>query len=165
LTHQVLAIDPALTARDKSDFTAMVVVGYSASERRAVIRHVRAVRVAPGEALRALVLRILEQYPDVVGILIETNNGGDAWKAILHHMPVPVRTVFSKAAKEVRAADLLALYQKGHVLHETRLTALESQMFSFPKGANDDLIDAAGSGIAVFLGRKRKAGAATAGYV
>jgi hypothetical protein len=46
---------------------------------------------------------------------------------------------------------------------------LEAQMVSFPKGANDDLVDAAGAGCAVFLSKflkqPKKAGVRAAAYV
>jgi phage terminase large subunit-like protein len=165
LTHQLLSIDPAVTSSSRSDFTALAVIGYSAVEKIAVVRHVRAVKVPPGEQLRSLVLRILDGYPDIAGIMIESNQGGDTWKAILHHMPVPVKTVHQRAPKEVRAADLLAHYQRGRVFHEQALPAAEGQMVSFPKGANDDLVDAIGAGVQVFLGKKKTAGVKSAAYV
>lgn len=160
LTHQLLSIDPAVTAKKRSDFTALSVIGYSASEKRCVVRFARAVRIQPGEPLRQLVLRILEQFPDIRGLLIETNQGGDAWRAILHGLPVPIKTVHQSEPKEVRAARLLNFYQRKRgglplVMHEQRLPAAEEQMVGFPKAPNDDLVDCIGSGVDVWL---RKAG-------
>lgn len=165
LTHALLSIDPAVTSTSRSDYTALAVIGYSAIEKIAVVRHVRAVRIPPGEQLRSLILRILEQFPDIAGVLIEDNQGKDLWKLVLHHMPVPVKTVHQSAPKQVRAADLLAHYQKHRVVHEQSMPVLEGQMVSFPKGANDDLVDAVGAGVAVFLGKKRKPGTGSLPYV
>jgi len=165
LTHQLLSIDPAVSSGPKADFTALAVVGFCKPQGVAVIRHVRAVRIPPGEELRALVLRIIDAYPEIVGILVESNQGGEVWRAILHHMPVEVKTIHQHEPKEVRAARLLNHYQMRRVVHEKPLPALEEQCISFPKGANDDVVDAVGAGVQVFLGKKSTAGVKTAAYV
>lgn len=169
LTAQLLSIDPAVTDRSKSDFTGLAVIGYSAPLQRCVVRYARAVKIPPGEQLRQLVLAILDEFPHTQGVLVEINQGGSVWDAILHDLPVKLKTVHQSAPKESRAADLLTHYQRGRVYHEQPLAALESQMVSFPKGANDDLVDAVGSGVAVFLDKllrpKKTAGARVASYV
>jgi phage terminase large subunit-like protein len=165
LTHQLLSIDPAVTAKKSSDATALAVIGYSKTQGKAVVRHARAVRVPPGEELRALVLRIIDDYPDITGVLIESNQGGDVWRAILHHLPVSLKTVHQHEPKEVRAARLLNHYQHKRVLHEQALPEVEGQMVVFPRGANDDLIDAVGAGVQVFLGKKKTSSARSVSYV
>jgi phage terminase large subunit-like protein len=165
LTHQLLSIDPAVTSKRKSDFTALAVVGFSKPLKRAVVRWGRTVKMPPGEQLRDLVLRTLETWPDIVGVVVESNQGGDTWRAILHDLPVTLRTVHQSEPKEVRAARLLNHYQRRRVVHEQRLHAVEEQMVAFPKGPNDDLVDAVGTGVAVFLGKKQTASIHTASYV
>jgi phage terminase large subunit-like protein len=165
LTHQLLSIDPAVTSKKKSDFTALAVVGFSKPSRVAVVRWGRTFKVQPGEQLRALVLRTLETWPDVVGVLVESNQGGDAWRAILHDLPVPLTTVHQSEPKEVRAARLLNHYQRRRCIHEQRLPAVEEQCVAFPKGPNDDLVDAVGSGVSVFLGRKQTTQIRSASYM
>lgn len=165
LTGQLLSIDPAVTSKGSSDFTGLAVIAYSKPAGQALVRHVRAVKVPPGEELRSLVLRIIDAYPETTGILIESNQGGQVWRAILHHMPIPVKTIHQHEPKEVRAARLLNHYQMGRVLHEKPLPALEEQCISFPKGANDDLVDATGAGVQVFLGKRKTASASSAAYV
>jgi phage terminase large subunit-like protein len=172
LTHQLLSIDPAVTAKEKSDFTALAVIGYSASERRCVVRHAAALKVQPGEALRQRVIAVLEEFEDIRLVVIETDQGGDAWLAILHDLPVKIVTVSQSEPKEVRAARLLMWYQrqvngKRRVVHEHKLPQAEAQLTSFPKGRNDDLVDAIGTGVDQFFRqRKKKAGGSTsrAGY-
>lgn len=165
LTHQLLSIDPAVTSKKKSDYTALAVIGYSKPRRECVVRWGRAIRIPPGNELRALVLRTLESFPDVAGVVVETNQGGDTWKAILHGLPVSIRTVHQHEPKEVRAARLLNHYQRRRVVHEHPLPAVEEQMIAFPKGQNDDLVDAVGTGVAVFMGHKRVASVSSASYV
>jgi predicted phage terminase large subunit-like protein len=102
-----------------------------------------------------------------MGELIETNQGGDAWKTILHDLPVKLHTVHQTASKELRAEYLLNHYQFGRVVHEKRLPQLEEQMVAFPKGANDDAIDAVGTAVEALRPRpKKKPGAVrTASYM
>ncbi|AXB47302.1 hypothetical protein [Amycolatopsis albispora] len=157
ITHQLLTIDPAVTTKEKSDFTALAVIGATAkgSRRQCVVRDAWQVKIPPGEKLRARVLVILEQFPDIAGVVVETNQGGDTWLAILHGLPVPVRTVHQDEPKEVRAGSLLAKYQRGRVVHEKRIPVLEAQMVRFPLG-HDDLVDAVGTGVQVFLKDDKK---------
>lgn len=154
LVGHLLSIDPAVTTKAKSDFTALAVIG-STSGRHApricVVRDAWQVKIPPGEKLRARVLRILDAYPEILGVVVETNQGGDTWKAILHTLPVPIRTVHQSIPKEVRAGSLLARYQRGRVFHAKRIPQLESQMVKFPLGEHDDLIDAVGTGVEVYL--------------
>lgn len=174
LTAQVISIDPAVTDKGTSDFTALAVLGYSAHHRRVVVRDAWARRVPPGANLRAWVLAVLEQYPETRGVLVETNQGGDTWKAILHDLPVRLRTIHQKEPKEVRAARLLNWYQTRprtrdggtegglsglpFVVHEKQLPAVEEQMVGFPNAAHDDLVDCIGTGSDVFLRAKKRAG-------
>jgi predicted phage terminase large subunit-like protein len=147
----VLSIDPAVTTTEKSDFTGLAVVAYSAVEKRCVVRDAWELRIQPGKALRDRVIQILDAYPDTAAVLVETNQGGDVWRAILHNLPVPIHTVHQKTRKEIRASDLLTHYQRGRVVHEKTLHAAEAQMVSFPKAPHDDLIDAIGSGVHAIL--------------
>lgn len=158
LTRSILSIDPAITSTERSDYTALAVVSFSASEGKCLVRDAWQLRIQPGAPLRDRVVRILDAYPEITGVLVETNQGGDAWKAILHDLPVQIVTVHQKEPKPVRAARLLSHYQRHRVLHEKRIRALEEQMVGFPKTAHDDLIDAVGQGVAVFLKTKPKAG-------
>lgn len=161
ITRQLLSIDPAVTSTNKSDYTALAVVGYSALEKRCVVRDAWQLRIQPGEPLRQRVLQILDSYPDTMGVLIETNQGGDTWNAILHHLPVKIYPVHPGVAKEVRAAHLLNHYQRGRVVHEKQLPAAEMQMVSFPKAPHDDLVDAIGHGVAALMPNLKKRPPAT----
>jgi phage terminase large subunit-like protein len=165
LTGQLLSIDPAVTSKKKSDFTALAVVGFSAVKQQCVIRYARTFKVQPGEQLREIVLRTLEAFPETVGVVVESNQGGDTWRAILKDLPVKLSTVHQSIPKEIRAADLLNLYQRGRVFHEQRLPAAEEQMVSFPKGPNDDLVDAIGTGVAKFMGKKRTVSVTNVNYL
>jgi predicted phage terminase large subunit-like protein len=166
LSSQVLSIDPAVTSKEKSDYTALAVVGYSRVQDVAVVRAVWNLKIPPGTQLRDRVLAILDLYPETMGVIVETNQGGDAWKAILNDLPVRLRTVHQSAAKELRAERLLNHYQYHRVVHERRLPALEEQMVAFPRGAHDDLLDAVGTAVeALRPAPKRRGVVRTATYV
>ncbi|GAA4992591.1 hypothetical protein WHI96_08000 [Pseudonocardia tropica] len=164
-THHLLSIDPAVTTKEKSDYTAIALLSYYPPERLVVVRDAWNLKVAPGEPLRARVSAIREQYPEIRHVLVEANQAGEAWKQILKDLPVRVRTVHQREAKEVRAARLLNHYQAGRVRHAKPLPELEGQLVSFPKGAHDDLVDAVGQGAEVFLSRKKRSGVQTKSYI
>ncbi|WUH94573.1 hypothetical protein OG900_33455 [Streptomyces sp. NBC_00433] len=156
VTHMMLSIDPATTAKRTSDYTGLAVVSWSTRLRRCTVHAVTAVRVQPGPLLRDLVLAFLDEFPQIGLILIEVNQGGDTWKAILHDMPVKVKTVAQVENKFVRAEGVLNHYQRGRVIHARRLPEVEQQMCTFPKGPNDDMVDAVGSAVRRFIPPAKK---------
>lgn len=156
----IISIDGAVTAKLESDYTGIAVVGYSGVRRtrsgkqppKCVVKYARAVKLK-GEPLRRLVISLLDSFPEVRGILVETNQGGDMWFDTLHGLPVKIYAVHNKEKKESRAGRLLNLYQMSptRVLHIKQIPPLEEQMINFPNGANDDLVDAVGNAVLKFL--------------
>lgn len=156
----ILSIDGAVTTKKESDYTGLAVVGFSPAKRarsgkqpaKCVVKYARAVKMK-GEPLRKLVLNILESFPEIRAILVETNQGGDMWFDILHGMPVKIYAIHNSEKKESRAGRVLNLYQMAppRVLHEKQIPALEEQMINFPQGANDDLVDAVGNAVLKYL--------------
>lgn len=148
----VLFIDPAVTTRKSSDYTGLAVIGFNPTHKKCVVREAIAVKLS-GEALRGRVLGLLEEYPEIVGIYIEGNQGQDLWLSVLHDMPVKIVIRSSTESKEVRAAQALARYERRAVLHAKTLSAAEEQMTAFPKVTNDDLVDAISIGVNYWLPR------------
>jgi predicted phage terminase large subunit-like protein len=168
VTHMMLSIDPATTAKKSSDFTGLAVVAWSTQRQRCTVHAALALKVRPGPELRDRVLALLDEFPRIGLILIEVNQGGDTWQAILHDMPVKVKTVSQSENKFVRAEGVLAHYERGRVLHARKLPDLEQQMCTFPKGPNDDMVDAVGSAVRRFIPAVKKQAppsAVSAGYV
>lgn len=154
VTHMMLSIDPAVTAKKGSDFTAMAVVSWSAQRRRCTVHAAVAMKIQPGPLLRERVLAMLDEFPEIGLILIEVNQGQDTWQAILHDMPVKVKPVSQTENKFVRAEGVLHHYQRGRVIHARRLVEVEQQMCAFPKAPHDDLVDAVGSAVRRFIPNK-----------
>lgn len=157
VTHMMLSIDPAVTAKKSSDFTGLAVVSWSAQRQRCTVHAAWAVKLTPGPLLRDRVLAILDEFPQIGLILLEVNQGHDTWRSVLHGMPVKVKPVSQNEPKFTRAEGVLNHYQRGRVLHARRLPELEQQMCTFPKGPNDDLVDAVGSAIRRFIPPVKKA--------
>ncbi|MFF4552721.1 hypothetical protein [Streptomyces sp. NPDC001422] len=163
VTHMMLSIDPATTAKKASDFTGLAVVSWSAQHQRCTVHAALALKVRPGPELRDRVLALLDEFPRIGLVLIEVNQGGDTWRSsVLHDMPVRLKTVHQTEPKFVRAEGVLGLYQRGRVLHARKLPELEQQMCTFPKGPNDDMVDAVGSAVRRFIPVAKKQAPPTA---
>lgn len=151
-----LSVDGAVTTKKTSDFTGLSVVGWTPAigdrPARCVVEFAQAVKLQ-GAALRARVMQILNSFPQVGAVLVETNQGGDMWHEVLAGLPVRVVTLHNSEPKVVRAGRLLNLYQMipPRVVHAEPLPALEEQMVAFPHALNDDLVDSVGNAVLRFL--------------
>lgn len=172
-TRVLLQIDPAVTSKRNSDYSALAVVAYepgaTATDKgveyfpRCAVRHIEGVRLPPAK-LRDRVLRILERFPEIGGVRIEVNQGGETWKSVFHDLPVQLVVHTESIPKKTRAEHLLNHYQRERVYHVKNFPHLEEQMVSFPHVLNDDLIDAVGAAVQYFLAPKPKARGRTLRY-
>lgn len=160
----VLSIDPAVTTKTTSDYTAMAVVGKH--EGAVYVRHAERGRWSPSQ-IREKVLMILDRFPQITLILVETNQGGEFWRELLKDAPCRVKTIHQTVKKEIRAERVLYQYQKDLVFHEKQINQLETEMLAFPHGINDDLVDAVVTGVAhlLFDKKNRKTRARTMNYL
>lgn len=149
-TRTALWVDPATTSKEKSDMTGLAVVAFSPSEKQCVIVDAFGVRLS-AKPLRARIIQLLQQYPDIRAVFVEVNQGGDLWVDALHDLPVKVITHTASESKEVRFARALNYWQRKRVLHAKRLHVLERQAVVFPNGANDDVLDATVAGVLHFM--------------
>ncbi len=153
VTRTILSVDPPVTTKTTSDFAGLAVVGFSPMLRRCVV--VEAVRVRlTGALLRRRVLAMLEEFPEITHVLVETNQGGDLWLEVFHGLPVPVLTKHQTEKKEVRAAECVNHYERGRVLHAKPLPEAEAEMCSFPKAPHDDIVDAVDNAVNRLLAKK-----------
>lgn len=149
VARRVLAVDPAVTAKAGSDFSAIAVVGVDASGRRFSVDYARQFKVTP-QALRDKVHLLCTQNPDIRDVQVEVNMGGQVWEQILSPLPGGARLVEFRvsAPKHVRLAKLLSRYEAGQVVHGAPLRELEDQCLAYPSpAAHDDLLDSVANGI------------------
>ena len=139
--RKVVAIDPAITNTTTSDETGIIVAGRALDNRLGVIADYTCKDSPMNWAKRAVeAYRVHEA--DV--ILVEDNQGGDAWADILHSIDpyVPVKPVNAQGkSKAQRAAKVAALYEQRKVFHVKQrdnegrevkhLSRLEDQMLSW----------------------------------
>lgn len=164
----LLVIDPAVTARDKSDFTGLAVVGFDPKNQRCLIKFSIGLKKSPEEVRRYVVEKVLPEFPEIRAILIETNQGGDLWGGVYHDIPgVKVLDLKNTISKEVRFGQALEKWQRHQVWSTKRFATMEEQAVGFPRAAFDDVIDAAVTGVRYFLWteKKVKARATVGSYV
>lgn len=154
LTRRLLVIDPATTAKRSSDRTGIAIVAYSPTEGRCVVEHAEGVHLT-GKRLADHLRRLIGTWPTrLAALIVEVNQGGDLWGEVFDQLPIKVIPRTASEPKEVRFARALDWYQKRPqtlVLHAAKFPLAEAEMFSFPRGANDDVADAVCGGLQEFL--------------
>jgi phage terminase large subunit-like protein len=133
LVRVVVAIDPAVTAGEKSDDTGIVVAGLAVSGHIVVIEDLSCKESPLGWARVAVGAYNNRGADRIVG---EVNNGGDLVEANIRGVApnVPFRAVHASRGKAVRAEPVAALYEQGRVHHAGFMTELEDQMCAFVPG-------------------------------
>lgn len=172
VTKVALFVDPIVKDRTKSsDFTGLAVVGWAPATEdvpysRVIIYYARGVRLTGSSLRRHVVQKVLPAFPRIKRLVVETNQGGDLWREVFHDLPgIKVETHTTQDSKETRFARGLDFWQRFRVLHAEKLPALEEQAVSFPKGAYDDVVDAAVAGVLYFLDDRRvRVGTAARSY-
>ena len=144
LTQIVIAIDPAVTASDKSDETGIVVAGKDSQNHFFVLEDASGRYTPDGWAREAIRLFYEWQADRVVA---EVNNGGDLVERLLRSVDrnIPYRAVHASRGKLMRAEPVSALYEQGRVHHVGSFPPLESQMCSYTADKNQaspDRLDA-----------------------
>ena len=139
----VVAIDPAVTSKQSSDETGIVVAGRGIDGHAYVLAD-RSARVSPDSWAR----RAVQGFEDFKAdrIIGEVNNGGDLVELILRTVSreVPYKSIHASRGKYVRAEPVAALYEQGKVWHIYPFTELEDQMCTWlsESGESPDRMDA-----------------------
>ena len=143
LDRIVVAIDPAVTNRDESDETGIVVAGMAGSHFY-VLADSSAKDSPEGWARTAIKQYLTYQADRIIG---EVNNGGDLVESVLRMVDpnVPFKAVVASRGKRMRAEPIAALYEQGRVHHIGGFPTMEDQMVSFIPGVtkkSPDRVDA-----------------------
>ena len=142
LARVVVAIDPAVTSRDDSDETGIIVAGVGVDKRGYVLADLSG-RYKPDEWARIAIGAYHEYKADRV--VAESNQGGEMVQHVLRTVDadVPLRLVHASRGKVARAEPVAALYEQGKVSHVGSHAKLEDQLCTWQPGmASPDRMDA-----------------------
>jgi phage terminase large subunit-like protein len=138
----VVAVDPAVTAKDDSDETGIVVAAIGVDGRGYVLAD-RSGRYKPDEWAR-VAMRAFDEFK-ADRIVAEGNQGGDMVAHVLRTAwaDAPIRIVHASRGKVARAEPVAALYEQGRVSHVGAFPLLEDQLTGWsPGGPSPDRLDA-----------------------
>lgn len=142
LARVVVAVDPAVTNKDKSDENGIIVAGRGVDGHGYVIAD-RSARVSPMDAVRRAVIAYYEFQADC--IVYEANQGGDMLLHLIATIDenVKVKDVHASRGKVTRAEPIAALYEQGRIHHCEHFEDLEEQCLTYAPGApSPDRMDA-----------------------
>jgi phage terminase large subunit-like protein len=147
LRRIVVAVDPPVTATDRSDLCGIVAAGKGVDGRYYVIAD-RSIQGATPDTWARTAISV---YTDLLAdcLVAEVNQGGDLVQSVIAHIEpgLAVKKVRATRGKWVRAEPVAALYAERRVSHAGRFPELEEQMLVFgtdawPRGRSPDRIDA-----------------------
>lgn len=178
----VLAIDPAVTSHENSHDTGLAIVGLwhpraqlpleddipeqlqgTMLQPKVVVKFATILHLPPKQ-LRESVLWYLEQWPEIGEMVVESNQGGDTWSMVFHHIPVKLKLTWSSLSKAIRQTRMLNLYQRGRIIHASPLPRLEQTQCAYDGGEDKDILDAVEIGARHFLTVPKKVSGGTYSY-
>ena len=146
LPRVVVSIDPAVTSKSDSDFTAIAVAGLGADGDYYLLE-ATAHKLQPHEWAEEA-LRVYDHW-QADKIVAEVNNGGDMVTETLQRVldtkkrSANISAIRASRGKELRAEPIAALYAQGRVHHVGIFQDAEEQLCTFPvANDHDDLVDA-----------------------
>jgi predicted phage terminase large subunit-like protein len=130
LARIVVAIDPAVSSREGSDETGIIVAGKDNNGRGYILEDLSG-RFQPAEWARIAIGAYYEHSADRV--IAEVNQGGEMVEATLRTVDanIPYTKVHASRGKYTRAEPVAALYEQGKVHHVGTFPQLEDQLTSF----------------------------------
>ncbi|AXF52606.1 MAG: hypothetical protein [Caudoviricetes sp.] len=136
LKRIVVAIDPAVTSKDTSDETGIIVGGVGFDNHFYVLEDATGTYAPIDWCTKAIVLFRKWKADRIVG---EVNNGGDLIETILRTIDVniPYKSVHATRDKLTRAEPVAALYEQGKAHHVGRFVELEYEQTTW-EGKNGD---------------------------
>ena len=133
LDRDVVGVDPALTKKDTSDLTGVVIAGCKRikGEMHYFVLDDRSLIGSPSEWAGTAVNAYHEYEADRV--VAETNQGGDMVEQTIRNIDrrIAYRGVRATRGKIVRAEPIAELYERGLVHHVGEFQLLEDEMCSY----------------------------------
>lgn len=153
----VVGVDPAMTSKETSDETG-IVVSSRAGEAGYVLDD-QSGRYTPHDVATT----VGEAYDawEADAVIVEVNNGGEWVRDTIKQVrpDLPVRMVSASRGKRTRAEPIAALYEQGRVTHRDAFGTLEDQLCTWEPNTGEsspDRLDALVWGMhALFVGGKR----------
>ena len=147
IRRTVVAIDPAITNTENSDETGICIASLCDSGEL-IVRADRTVKASPKQWAERAIAAFYEF--DAERIVYEDNQGGDAWKTIIHDIDPYIRVekvhAGRKDSKGARAEPIASLYEQHKVWHAAHFDKLEGQMTTWEpydkKQKSPDRVDA-----------------------
>lgn len=144
LARIVVAVDPAVTSGEKSDYTGIIVAGRSHHGHLYILEDLT-FKGSPHACMAKAVSAYHKWHAD--RIVAEVNNGGDYLEGVLRTVDesVPYSKVRATRGKLTRAEPIAALWEQGRGHIVGCLPDLEDQMASFTSDSKEspDNLDAA----------------------
>jgi phage terminase large subunit-like protein len=143
LYYVVVAVDPAVTSREGSDDTGIVVAGKGADGHGYILGDYTCHDTPKRWAEAAITAYNRHEANVIVG---EVNNGGDLVGETIKGIDssVPFKSIHTSRGKATRAEPISSLYEQGRVHHFGTFPDLEDQMTEWIPGAekSPDRVDA-----------------------
>ena len=144
LVRTVVAIDPATTSGEDSDETGIVVCAKGSDLQGYVLDDQSEQGLRPSEWARKAVWTYYLWKADA--IVVEKNQGGEAWEDIIHSIDRGIRviSVVARQGKRLRAEPCAALYEQDRMHHVGIFPTLEDQWTQWvpDSGESPDRMDA-----------------------
>ena len=127
LIRIMVAIDPAVSSKEDSDETGIIVGGINANKKGFVLAD-GSLRASPEQWASKAIMLYRQFNADL--IVAEKNQGGDLVASTLRTVDpnVPVKLVNASKGKHTRAQPISSLYEQERVYHCKQFQELEDQM-------------------------------------
>ena len=147
LVRIVVAVDPPITSKNKSNACGIVCAGLGQDGRAYVLDDATVERAKPTLWARKAIAVYHARAAD--RLVVEVNQGGEMVSTILAEIDdrVAVKSVHASRGKHLRAEPVAALYEQHRVSHVGAFPALEDEMCVFEQraaksGVSPDRVDA-----------------------
>lgn len=126
----IVAIDPATTAKLKSDETGIIVAARDYEDRGFILED-KSGKYSPNQWAE-IAVNLYQKYRCKC-IVAEKNQGGDMVSTIIHNCNdrIPVKLVHASKGKIIRAEPVARLYEKGMIFHKRTFHELEEQLCNY----------------------------------